>query len=397
MESDDGGYFNPKHIIIFAICLIVFLFLIAAIHFRNTSFDECIAEGFPANCKEASSWSDYRAAWGQFGDFIGGILNPILSFLTICLLVMTIRQQNAAIRQTESALNQAGQSLGHAEAALKQNEEALRITRDEIQIAREEIKIGREIQKQTEESLNKQIEISRQQNNFSNYYKHLELFEQYAGVQIGKYHYVEKVKIRLLYLVIYPRSKNGSYEWSRSLVEMVIKQNISLLIRVATYIEDRNANTLIYDLSILVSNSLQITRSRLRFSVELKEANSKTLNLYKKDNPEENKEGFKFYNRSLNESIYALIEVHSVINEVLGFDPDCVGLFDASEKTLRAIAALIPRIESYSPITFDEHEWMGFCRQLKKEITAIKNTQDFLEQWMLWLNKKDILENKLVL
>lgn len=27
--------------------------------------------------------------WGQFGDFVGGILNPLLSFMTICILIKT--------------------------------------------------------------------------------------------------------------------------------------------------------------------------------------------------------------------------------------------------------------------------------------------------------------------
>lgn len=36
--------------------------------------------------------------WGQFGDFVGGILNPLLSFMTICILIKTSLAQE---KQTE--------------------------------------------------------------------------------------------------------------------------------------------------------------------------------------------------------------------------------------------------------------------------------------------------------
>lgn len=32
--------------------------------------------------------------WGQFGDYLGGVLNPILSFITILLLLWNIYTQN---------------------------------------------------------------------------------------------------------------------------------------------------------------------------------------------------------------------------------------------------------------------------------------------------------------
>ncbi|EKN3724277.1 TPA: hypothetical protein ACPZRY_001752 [Yersinia enterocolitica] len=42
--------------------------------------------------------------WGQFGDFFGGILNPILSFITICILIKTSlyqERQNTLLEQRE--------------------------------------------------------------------------------------------------------------------------------------------------------------------------------------------------------------------------------------------------------------------------------------------------------
>lgn len=34
--------------------------------------------------------------WGQFGDYVGGVLNPILSFVSICLLIGSLNLQRAA-------------------------------------------------------------------------------------------------------------------------------------------------------------------------------------------------------------------------------------------------------------------------------------------------------------
>lgn len=36
------------------------------------------------------------AVWGQIGDYFGGILNPILSFISMCLLIKSLRLQNEA-------------------------------------------------------------------------------------------------------------------------------------------------------------------------------------------------------------------------------------------------------------------------------------------------------------
>lgn len=42
--------------------------------------------------------------WGAVGDFFGGILNPILSFLTIILLVSSLKYQNLELRASTKAL-----------------------------------------------------------------------------------------------------------------------------------------------------------------------------------------------------------------------------------------------------------------------------------------------------
>ncbi|MFQ2624533.1 hypothetical protein ACK3YV_17115, partial [Aeromonas caviae] len=40
--------------------------------------------------------SDEKDVWGQFGDYFGGTLNPILSFMSVLLLIKSVRLQLVA-------------------------------------------------------------------------------------------------------------------------------------------------------------------------------------------------------------------------------------------------------------------------------------------------------------
>lgn len=48
------------------------------------------------------SLTDKQEVWGQFGDFLGGVLNPILSFLSLMALLLTLYLQG---KQTDVAVN----------------------------------------------------------------------------------------------------------------------------------------------------------------------------------------------------------------------------------------------------------------------------------------------------
>lgn len=39
-----------------------------------------------------------KEVWGQFGDYVGGVINPLLSFVTIILLIRSLNEQQAANR-----------------------------------------------------------------------------------------------------------------------------------------------------------------------------------------------------------------------------------------------------------------------------------------------------------
>ena len=48
--------------------------------------------------------SDDPAIWGTFGDYLGGTLNPIISFLAFIGLLYTIRQQAQEMKATRDEL-----------------------------------------------------------------------------------------------------------------------------------------------------------------------------------------------------------------------------------------------------------------------------------------------------
>ena len=85
-------------------------------------------------------FSDETSAWGEFGDYLGGLVNPIVGFLTICLLTVSLRQNQLALQQA----------------------------REELKLARKAIEQAKEVQQATERALAKQISIAEQTRDFEN-------------------------------------------------------------------------------------------------------------------------------------------------------------------------------------------------------------------------------------
>lgn len=71
-------------------CLLVFLIGLSSLH-----FDKC------------------NASFGTFGDFYGGVLNPILTFLTFMGLLITIVIQQKELRETRKENKKAADSLSN--------------------------------------------------------------------------------------------------------------------------------------------------------------------------------------------------------------------------------------------------------------------------------------------
>lgn len=63
--------------------------------------------------------TDSHERWGQFGDFLGGILNPVVGMVTLVLLVRTLHSQQAALEIQSEELR-----LQRRELALQRQETA---------------------------------------------------------------------------------------------------------------------------------------------------------------------------------------------------------------------------------------------------------------------------------
>jgi hypothetical protein len=67
-----------------------------------------------------------QAVWGQLGDYMGGVLNPLLSFLALYLLVRTLQLQQLQIKQSQDGIQSANASneiaaLGAALDAIRED------------------------------------------------------------------------------------------------------------------------------------------------------------------------------------------------------------------------------------------------------------------------------------
>lgn len=76
--------------------------------------------------------SKEHQVWGTFGDFLGGILNPLLSLLALIALLLTIVLQS----------------------------DELRLSREELSLTREELKKSADAQEKAQRALTQQLENS---------------------------------------------------------------------------------------------------------------------------------------------------------------------------------------------------------------------------------------------
>lgn len=72
--------------------------------------------------------SSKHDVWGQFGDFFGGTLNPILSFLSLIALVFTVALQSRQLELAHEELQNSKAELEATREELKRSADAQRFT-----------------------------------------------------------------------------------------------------------------------------------------------------------------------------------------------------------------------------------------------------------------------------
>ncbi|KGD64048.1 hypothetical protein Y5S_02588 [Alcanivorax nanhaiticus] len=98
-DQNNNSEINATNYYGYMIAGVVILLLVIAAYFINFNFI--------MNSKPGGS-----AEWGAFGDFVGGIANPFLGFVTILLLISSLRLQVKELRESTQAVRQSAMELG---------------------------------------------------------------------------------------------------------------------------------------------------------------------------------------------------------------------------------------------------------------------------------------------
>lgn len=154
--------------------------------------------------------SQEQGTWGEFGDYMGGVVNPIVGLCTIWLLTVS----------------------------LKQNQIALQQAREELGLAREALEKTQVMQEKTEAALNRQVEIAEQTRDMANavaVYNHLS--DRMRGV-IQSIDKLKHAKSPSDNLAFYLRRKHDLTAMSLKLSEILEKEAARLA---AIYSEDANS------------------------------------------------------------------------------------------------------------------------------------------------------------
>lgn len=97
--------------------------------------------------------ADARAAWGQFGDYLGGMLNPVLSFFSFIALSMALMLQARQVSLSRMELREARSERAEAQLDAKAQVKATRtLAAAQIRTARAQERAAQLLARQLEET-----------------------------------------------------------------------------------------------------------------------------------------------------------------------------------------------------------------------------------------------------
>jgi hypothetical protein len=131
---------------------LVWVYLVASAYFNSFG----VIPGFNPEKQLITDTANSGALWGQFGDFVGGLLNPFMTLLSFLAICITILLQNFQLRQSVKELELSRQELGLSRNALFQ---------------------GQAIQSATEAALKEQISLARQEKDFASLERLAEFYQ----------------------------------------------------------------------------------------------------------------------------------------------------------------------------------------------------------------------------
>ncbi|WP_421715687.1 putative phage abortive infection protein [Arcobacter arenosus] len=147
--------------------------------------------------------SNDQAIWAQFGDYFGGVLNPVFAFLAFIALLITIKLQNEALNQSK----------------------------DELELTRKELEKSAKAQEEQSASLKLQNKATELQIFENTFFKLIELWvNTRTNIKYGKYYGLEAV------IQIKANTKDSSDTRFNKYIKPYIEQTLKIL----QYIENSN-------------------------------------------------------------------------------------------------------------------------------------------------------------
>ena len=110
---------NIAMLVVIGMTVIMLVFFVYLLFFRGHEF------------------SSDPAAWGQFGDFIGGTANPILSFITLVLLAFTLAVQNRQLNISSRELELSRKALEFTRQELQRSAQAQELSEISLKVQAE--------------------------------------------------------------------------------------------------------------------------------------------------------------------------------------------------------------------------------------------------------------------
>lgn len=112
---------NSKLALIFPISLIFVAIFFGSVLYGV--YTDNFSSLFPVGIDD----KDQRASWGALGDFFGGLLNPILTFLSLVLLAVTLRLNQIELSLSRQELVETRKEVANSSKALSEQAESLEL------------------------------------------------------------------------------------------------------------------------------------------------------------------------------------------------------------------------------------------------------------------------------
>ena len=128
------------------------------------------------------SLSSSQTEWGAFGDYIGGILNPLFTLITIALLCYTLFLQSKTQEQANLQLRYSRKEM---ELSRLEMETTRNSTKEEMELTRGQMKLSRQEMEGSKDALKKQVDHLEKQTISSNFFNLIDLYNQITSYIIA--------------------------------------------------------------------------------------------------------------------------------------------------------------------------------------------------------------------